>query len=56
MAIVAIIFFIKMLFKSITKISDAIGNSVDNKDNDPLASVRAIITQRYKEREELRNN
>ena len=30
--------------------------SVDNKDNDPLASVRAIITQRYKEREELLNN
>ena len=32
MAIVAIIFFIKVLFSSITKISDAIGNSVDNKD------------------------
>lgn len=32
MAIVAIIFFIKILFSSITKISDAIGNSVDNKD------------------------
>ncbi|WP_297203967.1 methyl-accepting chemotaxis protein [uncultured Brachyspira sp.] len=32
MAIVAIIFFIKMLFKSITKISDAIGDSVNNKD------------------------
>ena len=32
MAIVTIIFFIKLLFSSITKISDAIGNSVDNKD------------------------
>lgn len=32
MAIVAIVFFIKLLFSSITKISDAIGNSVDNKD------------------------
>lgn len=32
MAIVAIIFFIKVLFSSITKISDAIGDSVDNKD------------------------
>ncbi|WP_300368330.1 methyl-accepting chemotaxis protein [Brachyspira sp.] len=32
MAIVAITFFIKLLFGSITKISDAIGNSVDNKD------------------------
>ncbi|MEI0476706.1 methyl-accepting chemotaxis protein [Brachyspira pulli] len=32
MAIVAIIFFIRVLFGSITKISDAIGNSVDNKD------------------------
>lgn len=32
MAIVAIIFFIKMLFSSITKISDAIGDSVNNRD------------------------
>ena len=32
MAIVAIVFFIKMLFSSITKISDAIGDSVNNKD------------------------
>ena len=32
MAILAIIFFIKMLFGSITKISDAIGESVNNKD------------------------
>ncbi|OEJ15176.1 chemotaxis protein [Brachyspira hampsonii] len=32
MAIVTIIFFIKLLFSSITKISDAIGNSVNNKD------------------------
>ena len=32
LAIVTITFFIKILFSSITKISDAIGNSVDNKD------------------------
>ena len=32
MAIVAIVFCIRLLFKSVTKISDAIGNSINNKD------------------------